>query len=111
MEIRIVNFWEIDENLVAPSFEGMYGQLNYDAEDVFKNGWNPSYIYGSNKDKGIVKLIEGTTVNSFDGFLSSKFINCDVFGNYYYEIIDESIYYFNPDGVKYLNLLVKKHLL
>ena len=106
--MKYVYIWEFNYDLIAPNYSDVYGHINYDAEDVLKNGWNPSYLYGTNSDKNIVKKIDKIPVDSFEVFCNSKFIHT-FSDEYYYEVVDEKIFDFTVNNKKVLHILVKKH--
>ena len=88
----------------------MYGQVNYEAEEVLKEGWNPTYITGGNTDKEIVKLVDKFVVESFGAVadVGHLQLNSDEF---YFEVVDKPIYQVKNNRTHIIHLLVKKHKL
>jgi hypothetical protein len=108
--MKYVYLWEFNYDLITPKFTDMYGQVNYEAEEVLKEGWNPTYLYGEGAAKEIIKFNSKFSVDTFDGVGDSKFIY-DFSSDCYYEIIDEKIYEQGVTKTKILHILVKKHLI
>lgn len=108
--MKYVYLWEFNYDLVAPNFNDMYGQINYEAEEILKSGWNPSYLYGEGAEKGIVNLVSKFAVDSFDEINSVKFIY-GVSDECYFEIIDDKIYEKGGGSSRKLHFLIKKHIL